>query len=275
MEDFHYQLRHIPGAHNHADALSRWPDHDNGSDNNEQVIALPDSAFMRVVSTMMLDRRLRKQQSDKHHLIEEWKKRYRLCQKKDAIWYWGDALVVTGGVEDHQALLATYHDALTVGHPGVAKMLKVLAEDYWWPSIRSFVWEYIRGCAQCQESKTNTHPNQLPLQPIPPSPQAWPFSTITIDFIVKLPVLKGYNSILTIMGHNCTKAVILLLCCEEISSWEVAKLYLEWVFPLVGLPEQVILDWDTRFTLKAFKEICELLEIRQNIASAYHPQMDG
>jgi len=55
----------------------------------------------------------------------------------------------------------------------------------------------------------------------------------------------------------------------------VAKLYLEQVFPLVGLPEQVILDWDTRFTLKVFKEICKLLEIRQNIASAYHPQMDG
>ncbi len=113
------------------------------------MIALLDSAFVRVVFTTMLDRRLRKQQSDKHHLIEEWKKRYRLCQKKDAIWYRGDALVVTGGVEDHQALLATYHDALTVGHLDVAKMLKVLAEDYWWPSVQSFMQEYVRGCAQC------------------------------------------------------------------------------------------------------------------------------
>ena len=131
----------------------------------------------------------------------------------------------------------TYHNALTVGHLGVAKTLKVLAEDYWWPSIRSIVQEYVRGCAQCQESKTNTHPNQPPLQPIPPSPQAQPFLTIAIDFIIKLSVSKGYNSILTIMDHDCTKAVILLPCHEEMSSWEVAKLYLEQVFPLVRLPE--------------------------------------
>ncbi len=59
------------------------------------------------------------------------------------------------------------------------------------------------------------------------------------------------------------------------SSLEVAKLYLEQVFPLVGLPKWVILDWDIRFTLKVFKEIYELLEVRQNIVSAYYPQTDG
>ncbi len=135
MKDFHYQLRHIPRVHNHTDALSWWPDHNNRSDDNEQVIALPDSTFIKVVSTTMLDRRLRKQQGDEHHLINEWKKKYCLCQKKDAAWYWGDTLVVTGGVEDHQALLATYHDALMVGHLGVTKTLKALTEDYWWPSV--------------------------------------------------------------------------------------------------------------------------------------------
>jgi len=55
----------------------------------------------------------------------------------------------------------------------------------------------------------------------------------------------------------------------------IAKLYLEWVFPFVKLPEWVILDWDTKFTLWIFKGICELLEVKQNISSLYHPQMDG
>jgi hypothetical protein len=42
----------------------------------------------------------------------------------------------------------------------------------------------------------------------------------------------------------------------------------------VGLPEKIILDWDIRFTFKIFREICELLKVKQNITSVYHPQTD-
>jgi len=58
-------------------------------------------------------------------------------------------------------------------------------------------------------------------------------------------------------------------------SMAVAKLYLERVFPLVGLPRKVISDRDPRFMSKVFKEICALLKVKQSIASAYHPQTDG
>jgi len=63
-----------------------------------------------------------------------------------------------------------------------------------------------------------------------------------MDFIVKLPVSQGYNSILTLTDHDCTKAVILLLCKEEIDWMGVARLYLKHIFLYVGIPERVILD---------------------------------
>ncbi len=96
-----------------------------------------------------------------------------------------------------------------------------------------------------------------------------------MDFIVKLPISQGYDSILTVTDHDCTKAVILLPCQEEINAFGVAKLYLKHIFPIVGLPDKVIPDHDTRFTSKVFKEVCDILKIKQNMASAYHPQMDG
>jgi len=80
--------------------------------------------------------------------------------------------------------------------------------------------------------------------------------------------------ILTVTNHDCTKAVILLPCREDMSALEVAKLYLKQVFPFMGLLSKVISDRDTRFTSKVFKEMCEMLEIKQNIASTYHPQTD-
>jgi len=120
----------------------------------------------------------------------------------------------------------------------------------------------------------NTHPNSPPLQPFPPDLQACPFSTMAVDFIVKLPVSNGYNTILTVTNHNCTKAVILLLCRKDTGSLDIAKLYLEQAFPYVGIPEKIISDRDMRFTSKVFKELCEMLQIKQNVASAYHLQTD-
>ena len=96
-----------------------------------------------------------------------------------------------------------------------------------------------------------------------------------MDFIIKLLVSNGFDTILTITDHNCTKAVILLPCREEIDALGVAKLYLRHMFPIVGLPERVISDRDTRFTFKVFREVCSLLEVKQSVASAYHPQTDG
>ena len=96
-----------------------------------------------------------------------------------------------------------------------------------------------------------------------------------MDFIVKLPVSQGYDSILTLTDHDCTKAVILLPCKEEIDSIGVARLYLKHSFPYVGIPKRVISDQDPRFTSKVFQELCTLLKVKQNVASAYHPQTDG
>jgi hypothetical protein len=96
-----------------------------------------------------------------------------------------------------------------------------------------------------------------------------------MDFIIKLPDSKGYDSILTITDYDCIKVVILLPCQEDMDLLDVAKLYLHQVFPFVGLPEWVISDQDPKFTSKVFQEICALLEVKQNILSAYHPQTDG
>ena len=80
---------------------------------------------------------------------------------------------------------------------------------------------------------------------------------------------------LTITNHNYTKAVVLLPYREDMSLLDVAKLYLKRVFPFAGLLEKVILDQDLRFTSKVFKKVCKLLEVKQNIVSAYHLQTNG
>ena len=133
------------------------------------------------------------------------------------------------------------------------------------------VQEYVKGCAQCQQNKANTHPQKVPLNPITPTIGALPFQTISMDFIIKLPESAGYNSILTITDHNCTKMLIAIPCRETITAEGVAELFLRQIFPRFGLPSKIISDRDPRFVSKFMKELCHLMGITQNVSTAYHP----
>jgi hypothetical protein len=56
--DYHFKLKHIVGTANRADALSWWPDYDDGLNDNEDVVALLDHLFLCQVSTMTLWKRV-------------------------------------------------------------------------------------------------------------------------------------------------------------------------------------------------------------------------
>jgi hypothetical protein len=102
-----------------------------------------------------------------------------------------------------------------------------------------------------------------------------PFHTIAMDLITDLPTSQGYDSILTIVNHGCSKVAIFLPCRKTINAVGVAALYAERVFPYYGVPRRIISDRDPRFTAQFAKEICTMLNISQNLSTAYHPQTDG
>jgi hypothetical protein len=57
--DYNFQLVHIPGSTNKADALSRRPDYDNGSSDNSDMTVLPPHLFIRATTFSSLDKRTR------------------------------------------------------------------------------------------------------------------------------------------------------------------------------------------------------------------------
>ena len=272
--DFDLELCHIPGTTNKANALSRRPDHNEGTKDNEVIIALPDSLFARALQISKLDKDIRTLQKRNHEVFTQWKRSYQ-CQEINRILYKDGALVVTTKGTARRDLLKHYHDGIMAGHPGVWKTLLGLRKDYWWPNMRLYIQHYIAGCATCQQNITITHRNIPPLQPIVPEENAAPFTTIAMDFVVKLPKSKGNDSILTVTDQGCSKVVILLPCEETMGSEEIAELFKNRAFPYTSIPTWVILDCDPRFMSSLFKELCRTLGIRQNISTAYHPQTDG
>ena len=133
-----------------------------------------------------------------------------------------------------------------------------------------------KGCAVCQSAKPNTTRPKVPVYPIATDGgRAYPFQTISWDLITDLPTSGNYNSVLTIVDHDCTKAALFFPCDKSVDAIGVAAIYAKQVFPHYGTPRKIISDRDPRFTAKFARAICAQLNIKQNISTAYHPQTDG
>jgi hypothetical protein len=101
-----------------------------------------------------------------------------------------------------------------------------------------------------------------------------PFETVTLDFIVKLPVSQGFDSILTVTDQGCMKAAIFIPGNEDITAEETAALYIKHVFAHFGLPTKVISDQDPQFMSKFMQAACKVMGIKHAPSTAYHPRMD-
>ena len=228
LEEYNIKLQHIPGKSNgRADALSRRPDYDQGTNDNQNVVVLPDKLFIRALASQDLE-----QNED---VLRPWVDPHKL-KRMSGTWWKGNQLVVTANMPMRRSIVQMHHNPPTYGHPGISRTLDLTARRYWWPCMAQDVKDYVKGCADCQRNKTNNQARRAPLSPIFAKPDALPFEMVAMDFIVKLPLSNGYDSVLTVTDHDCTKAVILIPCNETITAEGVAKLYLEHVFKCVGLP---------------------------------------
>ena len=101
-------------------------------------------------------------------------------------------------------------------------------------------------------------------------PEALPFETIALDFIMKLPESQVFDSILTITDHDCTKMSRFIPCREEINAEETAPLYTKHIFPSHGLPSKIISNRDPQFVPRFTRELCNILGIKQNTVYQQH-----
>ena len=62
---------------------------------------------------------------------------------------------------------------------------------------------------------------------------------------------------------------------DTASAEDVARLFVDNIFVLHGMPERIVSDRDTRFTGTFWKALCEIWKCERQFSNAYHPQTDG
>ena len=130
----------------------------------------------------------------------------------------------------------------------------------------------MEGYDTCQRNKNCTE--QLAGKLMPNSIPKKPWAHISADFITKLPLAQGYNSILVVVDQ-LTKMVHFIPTTEKTSAKGLARLFRDNVWKLHGLPESIISDRGPQFVAGLMRELNQMLGIESKMSTVFHPQTDG
>jgi len=150
--------------------------------------------------------------------------------------------------------------------------VELVIRNFWWLEVTKEVKQYVEGCDSCQRNKNHTEqpagklmPNSIPEKP---------WTHILADFITKLPIAQGYNSILVVVDR-LTKMVHFIPTTEKTSVEGLARLFRDNVWKLYGLPKSIISDRGPQFAAGLMRELNQMLGIESKMLTAFHPQIDG
>jgi len=98
-----------------------------------------------------------------------------------------------------------------------------------------------------------------------------PWTHISADFITKLPIAQGYDSILVVVDR-LTKMVHFIPTTEKTSAEGLARLFRDNVWKLHGLPKSIVSDRGLQFIAGIIWELNRMLGIKSKLSTAFHPQ---
>lgn len=291
LSEFNFRLDYLPGSRNPADAPSRRPDYvlSEGEDtvlqqrkalltekHTERLYATNSTAeTISAIATFTFPApELKNEFTNAYHSDTQWRE---AISNGDSTFTVEDNLVFHNGrlfvPETLRSLvLKMRHDHLVAGHPGRARTIALVQRDYSWPSMSAYIRKYVSSCETCARIKTPRHKPYGLLQPLEIPSRPW--SSISMDFIVKLPTSHGCDSI-WVVCDRLTRAAHFIPCVETLRAPELAWLFLDRIFKYHGLPESIISDRGSLFVSKFWSELCKQLQITPRTSTAYHPRTNG
>ena len=285
LSEFDVKLTHQPGSKMiQSDTLSWWPDFIPYKDtDNKNMTLLLESLFLNLLDITLQDRvfnlgevndflKTFSAMDPPFGNADDWK--LEAVEGRNTLFYKGRNYILND-LNLWRDVLQMLHDHETAGQPGEAETLVAVNWHYWWPGLRTFVQNYVKGCEICQQYKINRSPSHPSYTLIPILSTTQPFAHCSMDLITDLLLSHGFDSILVMVDHGLMKGVILLLCNKTITAEQVAKTLLENLYKWFGLPDEFISDRGPQFAAHAFRELLKLLGITSKLSTAYHPQTNG
>jgi RNase H-like domain found in reverse transcriptase/Integrase zinc binding domain/Integrase core domain len=290
LSEFDIILQHLPGNKMIlSDALSRRLDHCPKEDETKEETLLPDDLFLNLLDINLRDRITKNKDYDFdvtraiellqeegptsiQNDLEDWK--IEEVDDQKTIFYKGKQYIPKDQ-ELRRDILKLFHDHETAGHPGELETYNSVKQHYWWPGLRVFVKNYIKGCGICQQFKIDRNPSHPSFVPVEGAISTRPFAHCSMDLITDLPPVEGNKSVLVVVDQGLSKGVILCPTTKTVTMDGIGNLLHENLYKRFGLPDKMISDRGPQFAAKAFRAMLSRLGVNLALSMAYHPQTDG
>jgi hypothetical protein len=287
LSRFDFHLIHRPGrANTQADPLSRMPHHrvHDNEDNQQQTVLRPEH-FVKIAANAFvnpLEERIRNASEREAEVLEGLKALeqgglQRLAhglpdwEEDNGLVYHKGRVYVPPDIDLRRAVLEQCHDSPTAGHGGIHSTYDLVSTHYWWPGMRAFVDQYVRGCDNCARKKHHRHPRAIT---VPLEVPAGLWETVGVDLITGLPESNGFDAILVCIDLY-SKMIHAIPCNGTIDANGIADLYYREIFRLHGLPLNFVSDRGPQFAAALMQKLLTRLGIKSNMTSGYHPQANG
>ena len=96
-----------------------------------------------------------------------------------------------------------------------------------------------------------------------------------MDFITGLPKRKKKNDSIFVVVDKLSKATHFIPVNSTYKAMHIVDIFLKDIFTLLGIPKEIILDRDKKFTRKFWRSLFSDLETQLNFSTSYHLQTDG
>jgi hypothetical protein len=135
-----------------------------------------------------------------------------------------------------------------------------------------YIGQYAKTCDLCLQTKVQWHRLIRELHSLPIPENHW--DVISVDFIGELPDSHKHDAIMNVVDSVGTRAHFILMN-TTIMALGAARLFLQDVWKLHGLPCSIMSDRGPQFVAEFTRELYRLLDITLSATIAYHPQADG
>ncbi|MCO5551161.1 hypothetical protein L7F22_004658 [Adiantum nelumboides] len=150
--------------------------------------------------------------------------------------------------------------------------IKALEMYFFWPSLRKDTESFVCSCLVCRRVKYDRGKAYGLLQPLP-IPTA-PWESISMDFIFGLPKTSSGNEGIWTIVDRFSKQAHFILVRKQITTEQMAKIFLVTVFKYHGMPRSIVSDRDPRMTGLFWRALWQNLHSTLRFSSSYHPQTD-
>jgi hypothetical protein len=143
-------------------------------------------------------------------------------------------------------------------------------QEFFWPSAASNADSLVHQCEDCQLFARQKHVSSHQLQTIPIT---WSFSSWGLDLIGPFKKAKDGFTHIFVAVDKFTKWIEVKPTASIIAAKAVE--FIKEIMFMFGIPNNIITDNRTQFTMRKFKDFCADSGIKINYASVSHPQSNG